>query len=237
MTSPKASQKTILISGANRGIGAATAEAFHRAGWCLSLGMRKPEMPAWADADRVQVHAYDAADAKAAEPWAAAALARFRRIDAVVANAGISVRKTAVEASDEEFSSLMDINVHAPRRLVKACWTPLIASGAGRVVIVASLSGKRVKSAISGAYSVSKFAAVGLAHAIRQAGFDKGIRSTAICPGFVATDMGKPLAGATPVETLTQPEDVASSILHVVSLPNRASVSEFWLNCLLDDSY
>lgn len=230
-------KKTILISGGNRGIGAASGKAFMEAGWNVSLGMSTPVMPDWADPAAMQVHAYDALDAQSPMTWAAAALAKFGRIDAVVANAGIMVRKTAVEATDEEFNSLMDVNVNGPRRLVKACWDELVATGSGRVVIVASLSGKRVKSAVSGAYSVSKFAALGLSHAIRHAGFDKGVRSTAICPGFVATDMGLPLAGTTPTDTLTQPQDIASSILHVVTLPNRASVSEFWVNCLLDDSY
>lgn len=230
-------RKTILISGGNRGIGAASGKAFMQAGWSVSLGMRTPALPDWANSDAVQVHAYDAVDPASPERWAAAALERFGSIDAVVANAGIMVRKTAIEATDDEFNALMDVNVNGPRRLVKACWDQLVDSGSGRVVIVASLSGKRVKSAISGAYSVSKFAALGLSHAIRHAGFDKGVRATAICPGFVATDMGLPLAGATPTDTLTQPEDIASSILHVVTLPNRASVSELWVNCLLDDSY
>ncbi|WP_377514625.1 SDR family NAD(P)-dependent oxidoreductase [Ochrobactrum sp. RH2CCR150] len=94
---------------------------------------------------------------------------------------------------------------------------------------------KRVKSAASGAYSVSKFAALGFSHAIRHAGFEHGVRSTAICPGLVATDMGNALAVKS--DELTRPEDIATSILHIVGLPNSASVSEFWVNCLLDESY
>lgn len=231
------SNKTVMISGGNRGIGAAAGKAFMEAGWNVSLGMRTPALPDWANPQTVHVHAYDALDPASPEVWSAAVLERFGRIDAVVANAGIMVRKTAIEATDDEFASLMDVNVNGPRRLVKACWDQLVACGSGRVVIVASLSGKRVKSAISGSYSVSKFAALGLSHAIRHAGFEKGVRSTAVCPGFVATDMGLPLANATPADALTQPEDVASSIVHIVNLTNRASVSEFWVNCLLDDSY
>jgi NADP-dependent 3-hydroxy acid dehydrogenase YdfG len=48
--------------------------------------------------------------------------------------------------------------------------------------------------------------------------------------------MGLPLARSWS-DALTKPEDIASSIVHIVDLPNRASVSEFWVNCLLDDSY
>lgn len=228
-------KRTILISGANRGIGAATAKAFLAAGWNVSLGMRNPEMSIWTNDATTHTHTYDATDLEIADLWVQAAVERYGRIDAVVANAGIMTRTSVVGASDEDFASLMDINVSAPRRLVKACWNELVKTGTGRVVIIASLSGKRVKSAASGAYSVSKFAALGLSHAIRHEGFEHGVRSTAICPGLVATDMGNALASQS--SELTRPEDVASSIAHIVNLPNSASVSEFWVNCLLDDSY
>jgi NAD(P)-dependent dehydrogenase (short-subunit alcohol dehydrogenase family) len=239
MLSTARTARTVLISGANRGIGDATARQFVEAGWNVSLGMRKPSLPDWLTDDskqRTQIFAYDATDVDSPAKWGEAALSQFGRIDAVVANAGIMVRKSAVDVTDEEFNSLIDVNVNGPRRLVRACWSSLVETGQGRVVIVSSLSGKRVKSVISGAYSVSKYAALGLSHAFRHAGFEQGIRTTAICPGFVATDMGTPLAGEN-VNGLTTADDVAGSILHVVSLPNSASVSELWINCSLDDSY
>ena len=144
-----------MISGANRGIGAAAAKAFAEAGWNVSLGMRASVMPDWGNPETAQVHAYDALVPSSPHLWATAARERFGRIDAVVANAGVMIRKTVVEANDEEFAHLMEVIVNGLRRLVKACWDQLIACGSGRVVIVASLSGKRVKSAISGSYSVS----------------------------------------------------------------------------------
>jgi NAD(P)-dependent dehydrogenase (short-subunit alcohol dehydrogenase family) len=232
-------RKAILISGANRGIGDATAQKFAKAGWNVSMGMRKPVMPEWADQfdkNKLQVCAYDATDIDAPKKWVKAALDQFGSVDAVVANAGIMVRKSAVDVTDEEFDALIDVNVNGPRRLVQACWDSLLENGQGRVVIVSSLSGKRVKSSISGAYSVSKYAALGLSHAFRHAGFEQGIRTTAVCPGFVATDMGTPLAGGN-TDGLTTADDIAGSILHVVNLPNSASVSELWMNCALDDSY
>lgn len=228
-------KRTVLISGANRGIGAATAKAFLAAGWNVSLGMRSPDLSGWSEDAAIHLHRYDATDHQIADTWAKAAVERYGRIDAIVANAGIMIKTSVIEASDEDFSSLMDVNVSAPRNLVKACWSELIKTGAGRVVILSSLSGKRVKSAASGAYSVSKFAALGLSHAIRHEGFAYGVRSTAICPGLVSTDMGNALAATS--DALTRPEDVATSIVHIVSLPNSASVSEFWVNCLLDESY
>ena len=67
-----------------------------------------------------------------------------------------------IEAADAEFDDLLEVNVKAPRRLVKAAWEPLKACGRGRVAVVASLSGLRVASAASGLYATSKFAALGL---------------------------------------------------------------------------
>lgn len=231
-------QRTVLISGAGRGIGAATARHMAEAGWNVSLGMRTPEMPEWAGdvPGDVQPHAYDAAVPDAAQTWVEAARSRFGTVDAIVANAGIMIRKTVIEADDADLDALMDIHVAAPRRLAKAAWNDLALSGRGRVIIISSLSGKRVKRATTGLYAVSKFAALGLAHAIRHAGFDLGIRATAICPGFVATDMGLPLAGG-PAEELTSPEDLARTIAFLIDLPNTSSVAEFAVNCRLEESF
>ena len=230
--------RTVLISGGGRGIGAATACAMAQAGWNVSLGMRSPALPDWADSapGALHAHPYDAKDPQSAIDWVAAARERFGSIDAVVANAGIMIRGDVVAASDAEFDELMEVNVAAPRRLVKAAWDDLAVSGRGRVIIVSSLSGKRVKSAGSGLYSVSKFAATGLAHAIRHAGFERGIRATAVCPGFVATDMGLPLASV-PAEELTSPEDIARTITFLIELPNTSSVAEFAVNCRLEESF
>lgn len=231
-----AEERVALISGASRGIGAAAARFLAGEGWRLSLGMRKPEMPEWADPERVRVEAYDAEDQTAEARWVEAALAAFGRVDAVVANAGIIIPKTVIEAEDADLDALLSVNVKAPRRLAKAAWEPLSASGRGRVIVIASLSGKRVKSAGSGLYAVSKFAAVALAHAIRHAGFDRGIRATAVCPGFVATDMARSLTDRADAR-MTAPEDIARIVALLLDLPNEASVAEFAVNCQLEESF
>lgn len=230
--------RTVLISGAGRGIGAATARVMAQAGWNVALGMRRPALPEWAGTvpGAVETFAYDALDAHAPFDFVAAAKARFGSIEAVVANAGIMIRGDAVSASDEDFAETMEVNVAAPRRLVKAAWADLTACGNGRVIIISSLSGKRVKRAMSGMYSVSKFAALGLAHAIRHTGFEQGVRATAICPGFVATDMAMPLS-ALPPDEMTAPEDLARTIAFLIDLPNTSSVAEFAVNCQLEESF
>ncbi|HEY0274930.1 MAG TPA: SDR family NAD(P)-dependent oxidoreductase, partial [Paenirhodobacter sp.] len=138
-----------LISGASRGIGAAVARKLFDDGWTVSLGMRHPSMPDWAATapERVHLFAYDALDAASPTAWVADVAARFGRIDALVANAGISIPKSVVEISDDEMDQLLEVNVKAPRRLAAAAWQMLGASGRGRVIVLGSLSGKRVKSA------------------------------------------------------------------------------------------
>jgi len=228
--------RVAMISGSNRGLGEGIAKVLHDNGWSLALGMRVPVMPPWADPEKVAVHAYDARDCAAGEPWVVATLARFGRIDAVVANAGIMVPHNVIEVSEDDLEAMLDINVKAPRRLVKAAWTALSASGRGRVMIIGSLSGKRVKSAAAGAYSVSKFAAVALAHALRHQGWEAGIRTTAICPGFVATDMAMALSTRDPA-LMTSAEDIGRVIALLLDLPNEASVAEFAINCQLEEAY
>jgi NAD(P)-dependent dehydrogenase (short-subunit alcohol dehydrogenase family) len=224
-----------LISGASRGIGAAVAERLARDGWNVSLGMRQPIVPDWST-NCVHIQEYDAEKPQAEGQWVEAAMKRFGRIDAVVANAGVMIPKSVINASDEDMQTLMDVNVLAPRRLAKAAWPALMESGQGRVVILASLSGKRVKSSRAGAYAMSKFAAVALAHGLRHEGFDHGIRATAVCPGFVATDMGLSVSDRQ-ADQMTDPKDLARIIAMILDLPNEASVAEFAANCQLEESY
>jgi len=229
------SARTALISGANRGIGAAIAHRLATDGWNLSLGMRNLA----AAPDRFKSHHlsfYDADLVGCEADWVRGAMERFGRIDAVINNAGIMIPKTVIDVEEAQMRAMLDVNVIAPLRLVKAAWAGLSASGRGRVITVVSLSGKRVKTARSGSCSVSKFAALALSHAIRHAGWDLGIRSTAICRGFVATDMAFGLTDLSPGE-MTPPEEVARIVALVLDLPNTASVSEIPINCKIEESY
>lgn len=230
------SPRIAMISGANRGIGAAVSEALYAAGWNVSLGMREPQMPVWAtDPARICLYRYDAREGLE-NAWAAETVAKFSGIDAVVANAGIVSSSGVIAAEDDELNNLLDVNVKAPRRMVKAAWSELAKTERGRVIILASLSGKRVKSIRSGLYAMSKFAAVALAHGIRHEGFDLGIRATAVCPGFVATDMARSISDREE-ELMTNPRDIARVVVMLLDLPNEASVAEFAINCQLEETF
>jgi NAD(P)-dependent dehydrogenase (short-subunit alcohol dehydrogenase family) len=222
-----------MISGANRGIGAAIARQLAAGGWRLSIGVRNPQSFAAGAGDLV--HRFDALEGTEAA-WVAATMERFGRIDAVINNAGIIVAKSVIEADDDDLMAMFRVNVQSPLRLVRAAWPHLAACGRGRVIMVASLSGKRVKSAQSSLYAVTKHAAVALSHGIRQSGWDLGIRATALCPGFVATDMARGLTDISP-DAMTQPEDLARMVALLLDLPNTASVAELAVNGQREDSY
>lgn len=233
--------RVALISGARRGIGHAIATRLRAEGWRLSLGMRPtapggaPEAAGLSAGDALHLHSYDALEG-GEEAWVAAALARFGRIDAIIANAGVFVGGTVLEGSDAALDTMWAVHVKAPRRLAQAAFPALAATGHGRIVILASLSGKRVKSPGSSLYAVTKHAAVALAHGLRQSGFDQGIRATAVCPGFVATDMARGITPRADAE-MTDPADLAALVSMILSLPNTASVAELAVNCQAEELY
>jgi NAD(P)-dependent dehydrogenase (short-subunit alcohol dehydrogenase family) len=228
------SNRVAMISGANRGIGAAITARLAAAGWDLSLGMRRPTRST--AAPDALVHAYDAEIAAAEVGWVEETLTRFGRVDAIVCNAGVMIPKSAIAITETEMASMFTVNVFGPQRLARAAWSALSASGRGRIVVLCSLSGKRVSSADSGAYAMTKFAALGMTHALRHAGWHAGIRATAICPGFVATDMAAALTDMDPA-TMTQPEDVATLVETALNLPNNASMPEIAVNGLIEGNF
>ncbi|REG51762.1 NADP-dependent 3-hydroxy acid dehydrogenase YdfG [Paraburkholderia sp. BL6669N2] len=226
-------QKVAMISGASRGIGLEIAKELARRGYRLSLGVRDPA--SFANRFDAFVCAYEAHDPQAGRRWVAATVEAFGRIDVLVSNAGICKPIGLEDGTDEMLEETLDINVKAPFRLIQAALPHLRRAGAARVVQIASLSGKRVKNLNAG-YQMSKHAVIALNHAVRRAGWDDGIRATAICPGFVNTDMAAGIADLAP-EAMTQPEDLARIVANTIELPNSASVAEILVNCRHEDLF
>jgi NADP-dependent 3-hydroxy acid dehydrogenase YdfG len=224
-------QKVAMISGANRGIGLAIARELNQAGLALSLGIRTPRSftdPLATNPDTL-VHPYDAHDRDAAMSWVDATVARFGRIDVLVNNAGIARFVGLEEGSEDDLDDLLDVNVKAPFRVIRAALVHLKASGSGRVINVASLSGKRVMGLNVG-YQMSKHAVVALTHAVRRIGWEHGIRATALCPGFVDTDLVTHVTDVSH-DQMIDPADLAKLVATVVALPNTAAVAELLVNC------
>lgn len=152
---------------------------------------------------------------------------KLGRIDALINCAGIFLDCTIENFNEHNFDSVLQVNTQAPIILTEAAWTYLKASGKGRVINIISLAGKI--SYESFAYSISKHAFLAFTHSIRQAGWQYGIRATALCPGWVNTDMAEGCGIES--ELLTQPEDIASIIKMLLTLPNTASIAEIPINC------
>jgi NAD(P)-dependent dehydrogenase (short-subunit alcohol dehydrogenase family) len=225
--------KVAMISGANRGIGFEIAKELRRRGYRLSLGMRDP---GWAT-DTLDAFAfrYEARDIDAGHRWVDATVEQFGRIDVLVCSAGICKEISLESGPDELLEETLDINLKAPFRLVQAALPLLRQPGDGRVIFLSSLSGKRVKNLNAG-YQISKHALMALNHAVRRAGWNDGVRSTAICPGFVNTDMARDIADLAP-EAMTQPDDVARIVAGAIEMPNSASVAEILVNCRYEEMF
>ena len=228
--------RVIMISGANRGIGLATARALYDAGYSLSLGARNPGSLAdvtsgWAP-DRLLTGHYDAEDQATHRQWVADTVARFGRLDGLVNNAGIAENVSVEDDNDDVLDRMWAVNVKAPLSMTRTALPHLRRCGAGRIINVASLAGKMVFDSGIG-YSMTKFAAVALSHATRHAGWDDGVRCTALCPGYVATDMTANVESMA-YDQMIEPSDIAEVVLTLLALSNKASIAELVINCRND---
>lgn len=227
----------VLVSGANRGIGAEIARNLRAHGYRLSLGARSIEALERAHGrqdDKTLYARFDACDVPSAARWVEETVARFGRIDALVNNAGSGEKVHLMDDNEEALDRLWAINVKAPLRMTRLCLPHLERTGRGRVVNIVSLSEKRVRNPFVG-YTMTKFAAMGLTHTTRHVSWDKGVRATAICPGFVRTDMSAYTDKVKP-EDMIQPEAIADLVRTAIELPNNAAVAEMLVNCRLEDT-
>jgi NADP-dependent 3-hydroxy acid dehydrogenase YdfG len=218
--------RVVMVSGATRGIGRAVLRHLRGQGYAVSAGVRDPSR--MQSASDLLVHRYDAEEEGAAEAWVAATFARFRRIDVLVNAAGVNPMARLLDEDEAALDQMWRVNAKGPMRLIRAAWPQLIESGEGRVVNIASLSGKRVANENIG-YAMSKFALVALTQEVRRLGWEHGIRATALCPGFVDTDM---TANARfPRAAMTRPDDIAALVAMLIRLPNTATIGELRVNC------
>jgi 3-oxoacyl-[acyl-carrier protein] reductase len=183
-----------LVTGASRGIGRSTALALAREGANVLLTARG-EGPladaveacrkAGADAHGV---ALDVTAPDAAERLLETATDRFGGLDALVNNAGTSANRPLEELSDDDWQAQWELNVMGPMRLMRAVAPHMAERGGGRIVNVASSSGKR-PSQTNVAYSVAKAAQLSLSRAFADAWAGSGVLVNAVAPGPVGTEL------------------------------------------------
>jgi 3-oxoacyl-[acyl-carrier protein] reductase len=224
--------RNVLITGASRGIGAATAQAFAAAGDRVAVhyGARREQAEAVCAAlpgDGHLVVGADLADADAVRAMADTVAAALGSIDVLVNNAGVFVAHPIEASSYEEWQRAwrytLDVNLVGPANLTW-CVVRHMASG-GRIVNVSSRGGFRGEPE-QPAYGASKAGIVAFAQSLARALGPRGIAVSAVAPGFTETDMAtEALAGEagvarraeSPLGKVAAPEDVAAAILFLAS--------------------
>ena len=234
-----AAGRVAAISGAGRGLGAAIARRLHAEGFALSLGVRDPKATAarlnLPDTPRATFHRYDATRPDTADSWIAETLAAHGRLDALVNNAGILKAVSFESGGEAELDEMWAVNVKGPFRVIRAALPHLRAAGHGRLVNIASTDGKRIRDkAAPFGYAMTKHALMALTHAARFAGYEDGLRATALCPGAIDTDLIANLPGATPPAGRLNPATVAEIVCLLLRLPDQAGVAELVVNTRLE---
>ncbi len=233
--------RKILISGASRGIGKAIAIKMLNDGHYVSLGIRNRNSLTNTILDskkhpsrKLIVHNYNAIDNQSSKDWLNKTVSTFKGVDTLIHCAGI-LKKTKLIFKDDELADIEDIwkvNVMGPWLLTRNAWKYLSMNKSGRIIVLVSMSGKRAKGNLA-SYSMSKFALMSLCQTMRNEGWDKGIRVTAICPGWVNTDMAKDV-NKFPKNEMSQPNDIAEICCNLLKLPNSSVPFEISLNCNLE---
>ncbi len=217
--------RVALITGAGRGIGAATARLLAANGVKLGLASRRGENPG---IDGALAQACDVRDPASMQAMVDATVDRFGQLDILIGNAGVGAYGPFLETPDDQIEEMIDINVKGLIYSVRAALPHLLKSEAADLVTVASEAGRRglPNEAV---YCSSKFAQVGLTAALDHELREQGVRCTNVCPGGVSTDfaMGR---GRTPdmpqLAGMMRPEDVAEAILFVLTRPRNHRILE-----------
>ena len=223
------SNKLAIVTGAARGIGAATAKAFINEGAKVLLIDLNVEVEKFADKIGGSSLVCDLTDINADEKVATAAN-KLGGASILINNAGISKPLPFPEITDENWSSVMDVNLGIAFRLTRCLWSQLSASN-GSVVNLASFASKR--STLFGnntSYVAAKHAINGLTRATAFEGASQGIRINAVAPGVVDTelirsvhdaDTRNKILGYIPQNRFAEPSEIADVIVFLAS--SRAS--------------
>jgi 3-oxoacyl-[acyl-carrier protein] reductase len=223
---------TALVTGATEGIGRATALALGRAGYRVGICSRSTEKVEATLAElRAQGVTAAGAAADVADPDQFRHLVdqvcgALGEIDVLVNNAGVLIARPIEDLTLEDWDVTMATNLRSLYLTTRLVLPGMRTRRQGTIVNVASLAGRN--GFVGGsAYSASKHAVLGFSRSLMLEVRKDNVRVIAICPGSVATGMLRDQAMLKPDhERILRPEDVAASILHVLTLPTGALVSE-----------
>jgi len=215
-----AEQKVVVITGASQGFGEALVKAYRDRNYRVVANSRsiKPS----SDPDVLTV-AGDVADPKTADRIVKEALARFGRIDTLINNAGIFIAKPFIDYTEEDYASILAINLGGFFRLTKRVAAEMLKQGSGHIVqITTSLIDHANSNVPSVLASLTKG---GLSAATKSLAIEyakKGIRVNAVAPGIIKTPMHAPethefLANLHPVGRMGEVRDIVDAILFLES--------------------
>ena len=216
--------RTVLVTGGSRGIGAAVVRRFAAAGDRVIFTYLRSEREARMLSQETGAEAVRADAAVSAQVDAAVKdiLRRYRRIDVLVNNAGVSSRGLLLDASDEEFDRVLRTNLFGVFAAMRAVLPAMIARQSGAIVNIASMWGQ-TGGACEALYSASKAAVIGLTRAAAKENAGGGVRINCVSPGVIDTDMNaelrpqdlEALRGETPLGRTGRPEEVAEAVFYL----------------------
>ncbi len=226
--------KTALITGASGGIGGEIARALHNAGATVGLsGTRTEPLEALAAelGDRAHVLPCNLSNSEAVAALPKQASDAMGGVDILVNNAGITRDNLFMRMSDDEWQSVIDVNLTAAFKLSKGVMRGMMKARWGRIVNISSIVGATGNPG-QGNYAAAKAGMVGMSKSLAYEVASRGITVNAIAPGFIETAMTDKLTDDQKSAILTQipsgrmgtPQEIAAAVLYLAS-PEAAYVT------------
>lgn len=216
--------RTVLVTGAAGGIGRAVVDAFAETGASVLATDLVPEDP-FAGRAGVRYRRYDVTSREETDRIVAEMLQADGRIDALVLCAGSIANTPIAEADDDEWRSILDVNVMGVVNPLRRIYPQMCAQGGGKIVALGSIAAKIGGVAAGPAYVAAKSAVHGIIKWTAKAGAAHGVYANVIAPGPVETPMWQSVTGrqppkahgSVPLGRFGQPEDIAQGILFLCS--------------------
>lgn len=219
--------KSALITGASGGIGGAIATALHGAGATVGLsGTRVEPLEALAAelGERAHVLPCNLSDADAVDALPKQAVEAMGAVDILVNNAGITRDQIFMRMSDDEWQSVIDVNLTAAMRLCRGVMRPMMKSRWGRIINISSIVGATGNPGQAN-YAAAKAGLIGMTKSIAYEVASRGITANAVAPGFIATAMTDKLSddqkakinAQIPAARMGTPEEIAAAVLYLSS--------------------
>jgi 3-oxoacyl-[acyl-carrier protein] reductase len=226
--------KCALVTGASGGIGAEIARSLHAAGAVVGLsGTREDPLKALAAelGDRAHILPCNLSEPNAVETLPKAAIAAMGGLDILVNNAGITRDTLLMRMTDDQWSSVLDVNLTASMRLMRGALRGMMKARWGRIINVSSVVGATGNPGQAN-YVAAKAGLVGLSKALAQEVASRGITVNCVAPGFIATPMTDALTDdqkdaintRIPAGRMGSPTDIAAGVLYLAS-PEAAYVT------------